>query len=201
MKMNALSTRLSCAAILSAVALLGTSTIRIARAQTQAAAGNATQDPKDLTGQWQGTVEAPAQSAGQRVVFQVSKADSGGWKTVFNYIDLIAQGSGIPRSANLTLRGSTVEIAVPGNDGKYEGELSPDGKSIAGTWTQGSTGGKLNLTRATPDIAWEVPKPPPPPKPMPPDADPAFDVATIKPNASGGGGQGIRHPGTNLQHD
>ena len=41
-------------------------------------------DPKDLTGQWQGTAQGPQQ--GLRVVFLVSKADGGGWKTIFNYI-------------------------------------------------------------------------------------------------------------------
>jgi hypothetical protein len=69
-------------------------------------------DPKDLTGQWQGTAQGPQQ--GLRVVFLVSKADGVGWKTVFNYIDLIAQGTGIPRAANLTLRGSVVQIQVQG---------------------------------------------------------------------------------------
>jgi uncharacterized protein (TIGR03435 family) len=40
------------------------------------------------------------------------------------------------------------------------------------------------LTRATPETAWEIPKPQPPPKPMAADADPSFEVATIKPNNS-----------------
>jgi uncharacterized protein (TIGR03435 family) len=40
------------------------------------------------------------------------------------------------------------------------------------------------LVRATPETAWEIPPPPAPPKMMAADADPAFDVATIKPNNS-----------------
>ncbi len=138
--------------------------------------------------------------AGQRIVFQITKAEGGGWKTVFNYIDLIAAGNGIPRAANLTLQGSTVQIAVPGNGGRYSGQLSPDGKTITGTWTQSSQDGKdgtdmtLILVRTTPQTAWDVPKPPPPPKPMAADADPAFDVATIKPNPNGSG-KGFRISG------
>jgi uncharacterized protein (TIGR03435 family) len=186
MKRNSFSARKSCVAILSALLLLGAMTPRTAPAQTP----DAKLDPKDLTGQWQGTSQASGQAPEQRIVFVISKSD-GAWKTVFNFIDLIAKGQGIPRSANLTVQGSNVKIAVPGNGGQYEGQLSADGKIITGTWTQGGPVGKLDLVRATPDIAWEVPKPPPPPKAMDPNANPAFDVATIKPNPTGGGGKGF----------
>jgi uncharacterized protein (TIGR03435 family) len=191
MSMNGSSIRQSCVAILSAILLLSTSTVQTSRAQTQPAAGDTKFDPKDLTGQWQGTAAAPAPAPAMRIVFQVSKADGGGWKTVFNYIDLIAAGQGIPRAANLTLQGSTVQIAVPGNGGNYRGQLGPDGKTITGTWTQGGPDMTLVLVRTTPETAWDVPRPPPPPKPMAPDANPAFDVATIKPNPTGGGGKGF----------
>jgi uncharacterized protein (TIGR03435 family) len=43
----------------------------------------------------------------------------------------------------------------------------------------------LTFVRATKETAWEIPAPPPPLKLMPADADPSFDVATIKPNNSG----------------
>jgi uncharacterized protein (TIGR03435 family) len=191
MSVNGCSIRQSCVAILSAILLLSTATIQISCAQTPPAAGDAKLDPKDLTGQWQGTAHASAPDPALRVVFQVSKADGGGWKTVFNYIDLIAAGQGIPRAANLTLQGSTVQIAVPGNSGNYRGQLSADGKTITGTWTQGGPDMTLILLRTTPETAWDVPKPPAPPKPMAPDANPAFEVATIKPNPTGGGGKGF----------
>jgi uncharacterized protein (TIGR03435 family) len=193
MRMSGVSSRRSFVAILSTVLLSGAMPLQISSAQTQPAAGAAKVDPKDLTGQWQGTAQAPAPAQPQRVVFVISKADGGGWKTVFNYIDLIAKGQGIPRAGNLTLQGWNVQIAVPGNTGQYQGQLSTDGKTITGTWTQGGPNMKLDLVRATPDIAWEVPKPPPPPKAMDPNANPAFDVATIKPNPGGPGiGFGIR---------
>jgi uncharacterized protein (TIGR03435 family) len=153
-------------------------------------------DPKDLTGQWQGTAQGPQQ--GLRVVFLVSKADGVGWKTVFNYIDLIAQGTGIPRAANLTLRGSVVQIQVPGNGGSYLGQLSADGNSIAGSWTQGGPNMTLNLVRTSAETAWEVPKPPPPPAPMAANADPSFEVATIKPSNSNNAGKGFGLSGRNF---
>ena len=67
----------------------------------------------------------------------------------------------------------------------YEGKLSADGKTIDGTSSQGGSSLPLVLTRATPETAWEIPKPQPPPKPMAADADPSFEVATIKPNNTG----------------
>jgi uncharacterized protein (TIGR03435 family) len=199
MGMKWFSRRRSFAAVFAAVVLLGVAGARVSVAQTSSATGGTKADPKDMTGQWQGTVPAqpPGPGAGQRIVFQVSKADGGGYKTVFNFIDLIAAGNGIPRAANLTLQGSTVRIAVPGNGGRYQGQLSPDGQTITGTFAQDSQDGKVGpdlaliLVRATTQTAWDVPKPAPPPKPMAPDANPAFDVATIKPNPTGGGGKGF----------
>jgi uncharacterized protein (TIGR03435 family) len=176
--------------------LLSTATIQTSRAQTPAVSVDAKLDPKDLTGQWQGTVSA--QPSGQRIVFQVSKADGGGWKTVFNFIDLIAKGQGVPRPANLTISGSTVQIAVPGNGGNYRGQLSADGNTITGTWTQGGPEMTLSLLRTTPETAWDVPKPPAPMKPMAPDANPAFEVATIKPNPVGGSGNRFSMRGRNF---
>jgi uncharacterized protein (TIGR03435 family) len=152
-------------------------------------------DAKDLTGQWQGTTQAPQR--GLRVVFLVSKAADGGWKTVFNYIDLIAQGTGIPRAANLTLRGSTVQIEVPANGGSYQGQLSADGTAITGSWTQGRQNMTLDLVRTTAATAWEVPKPPAPPPPMAANADPSFDVATIKPSSPDARGKGFGISGRN----
>ncbi len=68
--------------------------------------------------------------------------------------------------------------------GSYAVTLSADGNSIVGTWTQGRKQLPLTLVRATKETAWEIPAPPPPPKLMAADADPAFDLATIKPNNS-----------------
>jgi len=191
MRMNRFSILRSCAVILAAIVLMFATIVQSSPAQTPAAAGVANTDPKDLAGQWQGTAQFPPPRQALRVVFQVSKADGGGWKTVFNYIDLIAQGQGIPRAATLTLQGVDVAIKVPGNSGSYEGKLSADGNSVTGTWKQGDVEAPLNLTRSTTTTAWEVPKPPPPLKPMAADYDPTFEVATIKPNNSGENGKGF----------
>jgi uncharacterized protein (TIGR03435 family) len=88
--------------------------------------------------------------------------------------------------SSISLDGSTFKFAIDIGGVTYEGKLNADGKSILGNWTQGTTPLPLNLERATKETAWEIPAPPPPPKQMPADADPSFEVATIKPNNSGG---------------
>jgi uncharacterized protein (TIGR03435 family) len=60
--------------------------------------------------------------------------------------------------------------------------MSADGKSIVGNWSQGPNPLALTYTRATPETEWAIPKPPPPLPPMAADADPSFEVATIKPS-------------------
>ena len=66
--------------------------------------------------------------------------------------------------------------------GTYEGKLSADGKTITGTWTQGPNPLPLTLTRATPETEWTIPPPTPKLPPMAANANPSFEVATIKPS-------------------
>ncbi len=72
--------------------------------------------------------------------------------------------------------------------GSFEGSLSGDGKTIDDDWTQGPSPLPLVLTRATPETEWAIPTPPPPMSPMAADANPSFEMATIKPNDSGASG-------------
>lgn len=53
----------------------------------------------------------------------------------------------------------------------------------------------LNLTRATSSTAWVIPEAPPPRKMMPADANPVFEVATIKPTKPGTQGRAFRISG------
>jgi uncharacterized protein (TIGR03435 family) len=134
---------------------------------------------QDLTGSWQGTL-SPAPGRDLRTVFKISKGDNGALKATLYSIDQGAQGFG---SSSVTLQGSTVKIAIAGLGGSYEGKLSGDGDSIAGSWTQGPRATPLNLVRATPATAWAIPEPAPT-KPMNSE-DPSFEVATIKPGKPG----------------
>ena len=133
---------------------------------------------QDFTGNWQGTLKT---GKDLRLILVVAK-DDGRLKAQMYSIDQTAQPFKV---SSISQDGSAVKFAVDLIGGTYEGKLSADGNAIVGTWTQGATPLPLNLARATKENAWEIPAPPPPPKLMAADADPSFDVATIKPNNSG----------------
>ncbi|MGB7760513.1 MAG: TIGR03435 family protein [Bryobacteraceae bacterium] len=138
---------------------------------------------QDVTGIWQGTLLAGKQEL--RTVIKMSKADDGGLKAVFYSIDQSGQGV----AGAVTLQGSTVKISVPSIGGAYEGKLSADAASIAGTWTQGGSPMTLNLKHVDSETAWPIPEPPVRLKPMAADANPVFEVATIKPSNPETGGR------------
>ncbi len=131
----------------------------------------------DLSGTWQGTLHA---GKDLRTVLKVTKGNGNTWKAEMYSID---QGPGAMPVSSVTLQGSTVKYSIMMIDGSYEGKLSPDGNTIAGTWTQG--GGHplpLEFKRATPGTEWNIPEAPARMKPMAADAKPVFDVATVKPS-------------------
>lgn len=147
-------------------------------AQPAPATQSAPASPHDIADTWQGTLHA---GRDLRTVVKITKDDKGGYKGVFYSID---QGGQPLNLDSVTMNGSDVKMELKLAGGTFTGKLSSDGKTIDGTWSQGSPL-PLVLTRATPESAWEIPKPQPPPKLMAADADPNFEVATIKPNNSG----------------
>ena len=142
---------------------------------------------QDLTGTWQGTL-TPPNGKELRIVVKVTKGDGGALRATMYSID---QGGGGISANPVTLQGTAVKMSVPGVGGSYEGKLEADGDSITGNWKQGPAPLALNLKRATPQTAWEIPEPPPPPKPMAADATPEFEVATIKPATPDRPGKGF----------
>jgi uncharacterized protein (TIGR03435 family) len=139
---------------------------------------NEIHDRGDISGDWQGTLQT---QRSLRTILRVTKTDKG-WSAKFYSID---QGAMPISVTSITTDGTTVKYTIDMIGGSYEGKLSADGNSIVGTWTQGPNPLPLTLVRATKETAWEIPAPPPPMKLMPADADPSFEVATIKPNDSG----------------
>ncbi len=153
-----------------------------AQTPAQAPAANPAQSLADT---WQGTLHA---GRDLRTVVKISKADGGGYKAVFYSID--QGGDGLPVD-NVTRDGATVKMTLKMIGGTYEGKLSSDGKTITGTWSQGPTPLPLNLTRATPETEWTIPPPTPKLPPMDANANPSFEVATIKPSAPNTPGKGF----------
>lgn len=150
---------------------------------------------QDITGTWQGALQVAA-GRELRVVYKITKADTGGLKATMYSID--QGGQGIPVSS-VTVQNGAVKMTVPAIGGVYEGKLSnTDATGITGSWTQGPAPLPLNLTLATEKTAWTIHEAPPPPVPMAANADPAFEVATIKPSVPDSPGIGIRMNGRNF---
>jgi uncharacterized protein (TIGR03435 family) len=129
---------------------------------------------QDITGNWQGTLQPGQQKV--RLVFKIAMENDKLTATIRT-----ADQYSPPIVTTITRDGSAIKVTIPAINGKYEGKLSADGNSIVGKVTQGAEL-PLNLVRATPETAWEIPEPPPPPKRMAPDANPAFEVATVRPS-------------------
>jgi non-heme chloroperoxidase len=101
-----------------------------------------------IAGDWQGTIG----EKNRRLVVRIAAADDGGWKATFHPIDQTAQP--IPIDSVL-LEGDSLKLAIKAIQGGYEGTISSDANSIAGTFTQGkSQSQSLGLQRATKQSAW-----------------------------------------------
>jgi uncharacterized protein (TIGR03435 family) len=142
---------------------------------------------QSITGTWQSTTQVNGTS--YRVVVKISTTDADTLKGVM-YPSIDQTGQSLPLGA-VTVQGSTVKFTVPNIGGNYEGRLSADGNTMAGTWSIGETHVAMNLARATPQTAWTIPEPPPPAKMMDSNAKPEFEVATIKPSDPNQPGWGI----------
>jgi uncharacterized protein (TIGR03435 family) len=127
---------------------------------------------KDITGIWQGTLEA---GKGLRTLIKISK-DDGKLKAVMYSID---QGGQPIALTAISIQGSSVNFEIKPLDVTYAGTLNPDGNAIAGNATQNGQTHVLNLEHVTAENAWPIPEPP---KPMAADAIPKFDVVTVKPS-------------------
>ena len=136
---------------------------------------------KDITGNWQGTLEA---GKGLRTLIKISK-DDGKLKAVMYSID--QGGQPIPLTS-ISLQGTSLNFEIKGLDVTYTGTLNPDGNTIAGSATQNGQTHTLNLEHVTAENSWPIPAPP---KAMAADAVPKFDVITIKPSKPDQQGKGF----------
>ncbi len=160
---------------------------------------------QDITGTWQGTIHTTRDF---REVIKISK-DGNVLKAMLFGINSQPNlsfethpGQSFP-SPPVTFRGNALSIQFPGIGGAYQGTLSADRNSITGHLLQNGVTLPLNLVRATAQTAWEIPDTPLPDKPMATDANPSFEVATIKPTPPGtqGGGLGPSSGGRFTVHN
>lgn len=87
---------------------------------------------QDLAADWQGTLRTGRGEL--RLVLHITKDPDGTLKATLDSVDQGANG--IPVSA-ISLKGYQLNLSVDAVHGTYEGKLSSDGKTIAGTWSQG----------------------------------------------------------------
>jgi hypothetical protein len=141
---------------------------------TEVRAQSVPADPtRNIAVTWQGTLHT---SRDLRFVVKITRAGDETLHATFYNID--AAPDAIP-AISTTLNASLLKFELP--FATYEGTLSADGDSITGTWRQGSNPMTLNFVRATPETEWTIPEPPHV-APMAADANPTFEVATIKPS-------------------
>ncbi|MBI4902677.1 MAG: TIGR03435 family protein [Acidobacteria bacterium] len=144
---------------------------------------------QSFPGTWQGALKVPQAPNGElRVVVKISTTAAD--KLAADFYSIDQRTPAIPATA-LTTNGNNFKMTIERVNGLYEGKMSADGKTINGTWTQQGNSLPLDLTRATPETAWTIPEPPPPPKMMEANAQPEFEVATIKPSDPSRPGWGI----------
>src|SRR6185369_10764020 len=135
-----------------------------------------------IEGTWQGTLIPPNKNERIRLAFKIDKNGNAYQGRFYN----LANGRQLNLGA-ITLQGTAVKIAIPGNGMNYEGKIEADGSSITGTLIQGTNPLPLPLKLATAMTAWELPPPPAAPKPLPEGTKPEFEVASIKPTGQPGG--------------
>ena len=126
---------------------------------------------QSIVGTWQGTLTFGANSV--RVAFTIQKKPDASLAGGLKWIDAdngLSLSSIAFTAPDVTFAQSVAGIA-------FHGKLSADGNSIAGTLTEGPQTFPLTLSLATPGTLWK----PAGPAPMAADADPSYDVATIKP--------------------
>jgi squalene-hopene/tetraprenyl-beta-curcumene cyclase len=105
---------------------------------------------------WQGTFASDGER--HRAVLQMEKAD-GGWKARAFYIEFFHDDIHIDSLVvnGATIEGSMLKFTINGGKGAYEGKMSADGDSIAGTWTYDKHPAELDLRIPTAEAAWRVP--------------------------------------------
>jgi uncharacterized protein (TIGR03435 family) len=178
---------LSAAGALAIAAPIAFGVLHASKAYGQAAARTNIDDT------WQGTLHAQKDL---RTVLKITKVQDGTLKGSFYSID--QGGQSIPIK-QITFQAGELKLNIEAIDGTYVGKLSPDGTTITGEWKQGDNARQLILLRAMPDTAWTIPEPPPKMPPMAADADPSFEVATIKPSDPNSKGKGFGGPPGHFQ--
>jgi hypothetical protein len=111
---------------------------------------------QDITGDWQGSLNMGSEET--RHILRIAKRGDGMWNAKLFDIDQTQDwGLGIPVSS-FTVMGSRLKFTIDQMRITYEGKVSVDGRTIAGTWTQGQPR-PLDFKRPTSETVWRDPSP------------------------------------------
>jgi len=142
---------------------------------------------RDLSGTWQSTIAVGNEQAR---LLKVSKTDDK-YKAV-----LFSSDQGWQVVANtFEVRGNVVTFAITGIGLDYTGTLSAGGDTIVGNVTENGETHPLTLFRTADEMAQSKVEPP---KPMRSDAQPRFEVATVKHSKPDAGGKALDFRGRQL---
>jgi pimeloyl-ACP methyl ester carboxylesterase len=110
---------------------------------------------QEIAGTWQGTLSG---SVTERVVLALSKTETG---------VLSAEIYGVDHAQSYlvgspTYQAGVLKFTVPEFGSSYEGELSPDGESITGTWkwSAGGNGIAMRFEQTTQETSWAIDRTP-----------------------------------------
>ena len=103
---------------------------------------------QDVSGDWQGTLDLGIKL---RVILHIEKGNNSDLTCKLYSID---QSPDSVRATSVTFKDSALEAKFDLIMASYEGKLSADGNSIAGSWTQMGKA-PLNFQRATKETAWK----------------------------------------------
>lgn len=145
----------------------------------------------NFTGQWQGSTTA---NTPMRILLRFEPAGNGPITGVVYLLD--GDNAAWPHATSaLTIQGSEVSFRIVNLDVSFTGRLTQDG-TLAGIWKQRGADASLGLAHVTGDAAWPIPHEDV--RSMPVTADPAFDVATIKPADPKDTGRGFQTRGVRI---
>ena len=107
-------------------------------------------------GDWQGTLGG---NRPLRLIVHIERGDAATWKASLASIDQSSDWGATLPVDSVVVQGTNFKLAIAALRVAFDGTLSPDTNSIAGTWSQGANQTPLTLARATPESAWKDPSP------------------------------------------
>jgi uncharacterized protein (TIGR03435 family) len=142
---------------------------------TLIAIANTALHAQTILGTWQATLPTPDHP---RIAIKFAAADNGKLRGTVYQLDKWHEG--VPLSS-VAFQSPDVTVQQINANIDFHGKLSADGESLAGIWTDGTQTLPLTFLLATPETFWKPAGPTPLPS-MPVNADPTFELATIRPS-------------------